>query len=311
MGDTRNCGDLFSLHRVVIELCEAGNGLARRAAPSGMRQPLPSRDVLIGIVESLRTVLFPGHFGSSEISDDSVAFHMGAILDGVASSLQIQIKRSLCFACESEVPECSECEQRASEITRRFLARLPEVRRLLASDVQAAYDGDPAATGPDEAILCYPGLMALTNFRLAHELYGLGVSLVPRMITEHAHSLTGIDIHPGATIGESFFMDHGTGIVIGETAEIGRRVRIYQGVTLGAKSFPLDTDGKPIKGILRHPLVEDDVIIYSGATILGRVTIGEGAVIGGNVWLTGDVPAGSRITQAQVEKARFEDGAGI
>lgn len=288
-----------SLHRVIEELCEVSNGLARRLKRPGARQPLPSRDALIEIVESLRSVLFPGYFGTTEIADDCVAFHVGSVLGGVARALQVQIKRGLCFSCERQLSECPECEDRARLLTARFIARLPEVRRVLATDVMAAYEGDPAATGPDEAILCYPGLLALTNYRLAHELFSLNIGLIPRMITEHAHSLTGIDIHPGAKIGESFFMDHGTGIVIGETSEIGDRVRIYQGVTLGAKSFPLDNDGNPIKGIPRHPCVEDDVIIYSGATILGRVVIGKGAVVGGNVWLTSDVPAGSHTTQTR------------
>jgi serine O-acetyltransferase len=191
------------------------------------------------------------------------------------------------------------------------MARLPEVRRLLATDVQAAYEGDPAATSPDEAIFCYPGMLAITSYRLAHELHLLEVPLLPRIITEHAHSITGVDIHPGATIGEYFFIDHATGVVIGETTVIGNRVRIYQGVTLGAKSFPLDAEGNPIKGIPRHPVVEDDVIIYGGATILGRVTIGKGSVIGGNVWLTRSVPPGSRVTQARPNEEAFEAGAGI
>jgi serine O-acetyltransferase len=193
-----------------------------------------------------------------------------------------------------------------------FLARLPEVRRLLSTDVQAAYEGDPAATSPEETILCYPGILATTNYRLAHELYKLEVPLLPRLITEHAHSTTGIDIHPGATIGEKFFIDHGTGVVIGETCTIGKGVRIYQGVTLGAKSFPLDEHGNPIKGIARHPIVEDDVVIYGGATILGRITIGHGSVIGGNVWLTHSVPPESRITQAELRrKDVFLGGEGI
>jgi serine O-acetyltransferase len=182
----------------------------------------------------------------------------------------------------------------------------------LSADVQAAYEGDPAATSPEETILCYPGILAITNYRLAHELHLVGVPLLPRIITEHAHSITGIDIHPGATIGEQFFIDHGTGVVIGETCNIGSRVRIYQGVTLGAKSFPLDDDGNPIKGIPRHPIVEDDVVIYGGATILGRITIGCGSVIGGNVWLTRSVPPGSKITQAEPKrKELFSEGEGI
>jgi len=225
--------------------------------------------------------------------------------------MQEQIKRGMCFVCDRVEPNCTQCDEQSRDLTSEFLSKLPEVRRLLATDVQAAYEGDPAATSPDEAILCYPGILAITNYRLAHQLHHLSVPLLPRIITEHAHSLTGIDIHPGADIGEYFFIDHGTGVVIGETSVIGNRVRIYQGVTLGAKSFPLDEDGKPIKGIARHPVVEDEVIIYGGATILGRVTIGRGTTIGGNIWLTESVPPGSRVTQARLQQERFEEGAGI
>ena len=178
----------------------------------------------------------------------------------------------------------------------RIFAR-PKGARIGGSVSAVGTDRGTAATSPDEAIFCYPGMLAITNYRIAHELQQLGVPLIPRIITEHAHSHTGIDIHPGARIDESFFIDHGTGVVIGETCMIGKRVRLYQGVTLGAKSFPLDEHGKPIKGIDRHPVVEDDVIIYSGATILGRVTIGRGSVIGGNIWLVEDVPPNSRIAQ--------------
>jgi serine O-acetyltransferase len=192
-----------------------------------------------------------------------------------------------------------------------FLGRLPEVRRLAASDVEAAYEGDPALRSRDEAIFAYPGVFAVTNQRIAHELHLLEVPLIPRIITEHAHTVTGIDIHPGAAIGERFFIDHGTGVVVGETCRIGARVRLYQGVTLGAKSFPLDADGKPIKGIDRHPIVEDDVVIYAGATILGRNVIGQGSSIGGNVWLTTGVPPNSRITQAEIRDTKFSHGGGI
>jgi serine O-acetyltransferase len=225
---------------------------------------------------------------------------VGATLDRIQHPLQEQIRRGLCFTCLEESSCTPVCDDQAGDITRSFLERLPAIQKCLAKDVKAAYEGDPAASSADEVIFCYPAVMAITNFRLAHELHALGVPLIPRMITEHAHSLTGIDIHPGATIGEYFFIDHGTGVVIGETCEIGRNVRLYQGVTLGAKSFKLDEEGNPIKGIPRHPIVEDDVTIYSGATILGRVTIGRGSVIGGNVWLVDSVPPNSRITQAQV-----------
>ena len=196
------------------------------------------------------------------------------------------------------------CSERAENLTRAFLARLPDVMVLLGQDVHAAYEGDPAAKSPGETILCYPGVFAITNHRIAHELYKLGVPVIPRIISEDAHSATGIDIHPGARIGKKFFIDHGTGVVIGETTIIGDRVRIYQGVTLGAKSFPLDEKGNPIKGIDRHPIIEDDVIIYAGATILGRITIGARSVIGGNVWLTESVPPDSSISQGREPRSR-------
>lgn len=296
---------------VVDALCAANDGLTRRKTNKACRRVLPSREVLVEMVEKLRSVLFPGYYGTSDLTDETMRFHVGATLDRLVKVLAEQVKRGLCFSCEEDPSYCPTCEIRADEITRSFLARLPAVRRMLSLDVQAAYQGDPAATCPDEAIFSYPGIVAITNYRLAHELYQLGLPLIPRIITEHAHSITGIDIHPGATIGEMFFIDHGTGVVIGETTEIGNRVCIYQGVTLGAKSFPLDEAGNPIKGIKRHPVVEDGVIIYSGATILGRVRIGKGSIIGGNVWLTKDVPAGSRITQAMARQDRFEAGAGI
>jgi len=303
--------DQAMIGEVVEHLCAANNQLIRRKLNSGCRQMLPSRQVLVEIVEGLRSVLFPGYFGTSDLSDQTMRFHVGATLDSLLRVFEEQIGRGLSFTCEEDPQCCPTCDERADAITGEFLARLPDVQRLLATDVQAAYEGDPAATCADETIFAYPGIMAITNYRIAHVLYHLQVPLIPRIITEHAHSITGIDIHPGAHIGEKFFIDHGTGVVIGETCRIGDRVRIYQGVTLGAKSFPLDEHGQPIKGVERHPIVEDDVIIYSGATILGRVRIGAGSVIGGNVWLTEDVPAGSRVTQASARHERFENGAGI
>lgn len=300
-----------TLAQVVEELCAVND----ESAGSGKRrfhiQSHPSRNAVIETVEALRSVLFPGYFGRSELNTESVRYHVGATLDHVIRTMQEQVQRGLCFVCEEDPDRCPTCNSRALEITREFLTRLPAVRRLLATDVQATYEGDPAATSPDETIFCYPGVRAITDYRLAHELQVLAVPLIPRIITEHAHSITGIDIHPGASIGENFFIDHGTGVVIGETCIIGKRVRIYQGVTLGARSFPLDEKGKPIKGIERHPIVEDDVVIYSGATILGRVVIGHGSVIGGNVWLTRSVPPLSHITQVQARREAFENGAGI
>ncbi|MFC1691879.1 serine O-acetyltransferase [Candidatus Latescibacterota bacterium] len=297
------------LSSLVEALCEANDRPPMRRNRHG--QPLPSRDVVINSIEDLRSVLFPGYFGTSDVSANNIHYHVDSTLDRVKRTLEEQIKWGLCFVCTEDRDCTKECEESARTITISFLDRIPEVRRVLSTDVQAAYEGDPAATSPDETIFCYPGILAITSYRLAHELHVLGVPLIPRIITEHAHSITGIDIHPSTKIGESFFIDHGTGVVIGETSIIGNRVRIYQGVTLGAKSFPLDENGKPVKGIERHPIVEDDVIIYSGATILGRVVIGCGSVIGGNVWLTHSVPPGSRITQAEARSEKFVNGAGI
>ena len=279
------------LHAVIEALAEASTALTEM--PMGRRE-FPSRTAVATLVEDLRALLFPGYFGPSELKGDTLRYHLGARLDAVLHNLRDQIQRGL-MATD---PACDHCEAQALDLAQAFLGRLPKVRHLLATDVAAGFEGDPAATSPEEVLFCYPGLLAITSQRLAHELLRLGVPLLPRMITEHAHSLTGIDIHPGAQIGERFFIDHGTGVVIGETCVIGRNVRLYQGVTLGAKSFPLDAEGHPIKGVPRHPVVEDDVIIYSNATILGRITLGKGSAIGGNVWLTRSVAPGSIITQA-------------
>jgi serine O-acetyltransferase len=229
-------------------------------------------------------------------------FHVGAILDHIAIHLKEQVRRGFCFSCNGE-GDLEQCNLRAENITRLFLDRIPDVMLLLGEDVQAAFEGDPAAKSPGETIFCYPGIFAVTNHRIAHELFKLGVPVIPRIISENAHSVTGIDIHPGARIGRHFFIDHGTGVVIGETAILGDRVRIYQGVTLGAKSFPLDEKGIPVKGIDRHPIIEDDVVIYAGATILGRITVGARSVIGGNVWLTQSVPPDSSISQGRELKS--------
>jgi len=275
-------------------------------------KPLPSRDTIGQIVEDLRSVLFPGYFGEADINATSTRFHVGSTLDRARRNVQEQVWRGFCFVCiQDKLEACSHCETKAAQVTNTFLEKLPHIKRVLLTDVAAAYEGDPAASSADEAVFSYPGVLATTNYRIAHELHLLGVPVVPRIITELAHSATGIDIHPGALIGERFFIDHGTGVVIGETTEIGNGVRIYQGVTLGAKSFPLDENGNPIKGIPRHPIVENGVIIYSGATILGRIRIGRDSVIGGNVWLDRDVPPKSRITQAQVRHDHFSYGGGI
>ncbi len=288
---TNPAGPSPDLHTVIEALAQAATALTEM--PLGRRE-FPSRTAVATLVEDLRALLFPGYFGPSELTAETLRYHLGARLDRVLHGLSDQIQRGL-MATD---PACTECRGRSVDLAQAFLARLPEVRRLLATDIQAGFEGDPAATSPEEVLFSYPGLLAVASQRLAHELLKLGVPLLPRMITEHAHSLTGIDIHPGAQIGERFFIDHGTGVVIGETCVIGRNVRIYQGVTLGAKSFPLDAEGHPVKGVPRHPVVEDDVIIYSNATVLGRITLGKGSAIGGNVWLTRSVPPGSVIPQA-------------
>nr|WP_237560001.1 serine O-acetyltransferase EpsC [Desulfohalovibrio reitneri] len=280
---------------------------------TGRDHPMPSVDALREIMERLKAVLFPGFFGDHEITPSTMGFHLGSQLDRVMRLVREQVRRGFCFICEPDREErdCRECDERAGELAAAFLRSLPSVRESLAGDVEAAHRGDPASRSPGETIFCYPSITALTHHRVAHELQKLGVVIIPRIIGEMAHSVTGIDIHPGADIGPNFFIDHGTGVVIGETCVIGRDVRIYQGVTLGAKSFPKDESGRLIKGQPRHPVVEDDVVIYSGATILGRVTIGAGSTIGGNVWLTRSVPPGSTILQRGGNLERFTQGAGI
>jgi serine O-acetyltransferase len=290
---------------------DALTAAARLPGGHGGRAPLPSRDAVIAIVQGLRTAFFPRYFGEPDIQDDALRFHIGATLSDVLQALEEQVRRAVAYAEGHDARSCDHCRGEADRAVSAFLVRLPEIRRLLSTDVDAAFAGDPALRIKEEAIFSYPGVYALTEQRVAHELYRLGVPLIPRIISEHAHSETGIDIHPGAAIGESFFIDHGTGVVVGETSRIGNRVRIYQGVTLGAKSFPLDENGRPIKGVDRHPILEDDVVVYSGATILGRIVVGRGSSIGGNVWLTHGVPPGSRVTQAEVRETRFEQGGGI
>ena len=276
-------------------------------------EPMPAIPVLAELMQRLRAVIFPGYFGHSDITPENMRFHIGANLDAIYRLLTDQVRRGYCFFCElNGAGNCQECEDRARNLAGEFLMRLPDIRECLAEDAQAAYEGDPASRSPGETIFCYPSLTALTHHRVAHELFRLGVDLIPRIISEMAHSATGIDIHPGATIGRRFFIDHGTGTVIGETCVIGDGVRLYQGVTLGAKSFPKDEQGKLVKGIARHPIVEDDVTVYAGATVLGRVTIGKGSVIGGNVWVTADVPPYSRLIQQHPGGgASITDGGGI
>ncbi|NTW33308.1 MAG: serine acetyltransferase [Bacteroidetes bacterium] len=291
---TENKSNLKAFDAVVKELCDQKtyNFLNSR---SSQAISMPSIDSLNEIMLDLKKVLFPGFFGHSEINNKTIEYHIGANLDNIIRLLSEQIKRGFCFECVDNTKKCFDCDIKAKEIVSKFISKLPHIKYMLSTDVVAAYKGDPAAKSYSETIFCYPSIIALTYYRIAHELLLLDVPLIPRIIAEMMHSLTGIDIHPGATIGENFFIDHGTGAVIGETTIIGKNVRLYQGVTLGAKSFPLDENGKPIKGIARHPIVEDDVIIYSNSTILGRITIGKGSVIGGNKWITRDVPPDSKI----------------
>ena len=271
---------------------------------------LPSRKELQLILDGLGAVLFPNRLGLPDLNDEGIDYFVGHTLETLLRKLYKQISRELHFNSGHQGVHIADHE-RAIIIARQFAAQLPAVRRLLDSDIQAAYEGDPAASSPDEVLVCYPGITAIIHHRLAHILYQLGAPLVARIISEIAHSATGIDIHPGAQIGDSFFIDHGTGVVIGETAVIGRHVRVYQAVTLGAKRFLKDENGMLVKGNARHPIVEDDVVIYAGATILGRITIGRGSIIGGNVWLTHSVPPDSNITQAHVRSELFHGGAGI
>ena len=266
-------------------------------------EPLPSAPVLCEVIELARSILFPGYYGNSTINSRTINYHIGVNRERIFNLLCEQILAGLCFASKENCIICTEIKrEEAIQLAAKFISQLPQLRKLLATDVEAAYNGDPAAESFGEVIFCYPAIKAISNYRIAHELLKLKVPLIPRIITEMAHSETGIDIHPAAKIGTHFTIDHGTGVVIGATSIIGNNVKLYQGVTLGAKSFPLDKEGKPIKGIDRHPILEDNVIIYSNATILGPITIGANATIGGNIWVTEDVPKGTRIIQTKAKK---------
>ena len=259
--------------------------------------PLPSAKALEEIIGLARSILFPGFYGKPTVNITTLNYHIGVNVERLHKLLTDQILAGLCFMdTEQTAGDCMPLYRRpqAEELATKFIERLPGIRAVLATDVDAAYNGDPAAESKAEIISCYPVIKALVNYRLAHELVKLGVPLIPRIITEMAHSETGIDIHPAAQIGHHFTIDHGTGVVIGATCIIGNNVKLYQGVTLGAKSFPLDSDGNPIKGIPRHPILEDNVIVYSNATILGRITIGKGCIVGANIWVTEDMEPMSR-----------------
>lgn len=287
-------GDLASLVGAILE--------SYRDDPRGQfinKRFIPSRDEIIEVLKLLFELFYPGYFGRQDLTDENVAYHVGATLHTLREKLAAQIELCLCYGTESgerATPDVPRCRRHGRTVTAEFMARLPAIRRRLVLDAQAAFDGDPAASGLDEVILAYPGLLAVTVYRIAHELHELGVPLMPRIMTEWAHARTGCDIHPGATIGESFFIDHATGVVVGATTHIGAHVKLYQGVTLGALSMPRDADGNLIRGTRRHPTLEDHVTIYANATVLGGETVvGRGSLLGGSVFITRSVPEGHRV----------------
>jgi serine O-acetyltransferase len=306
---TRTDQDAFSLASVLSALAQARadwRAAHHRATTPGGRE-LPAPEAIERIVAGLRGALFPMRLGPGDLRQESEDLYVGHTLDVVLRDLADQVRLELGGrASASDPARQAEVSAQAQRIVQDFAQSLPEIRAQLDSDVLAAHDADPAARSVDEVLLCYPGLWAMIHHRIAHRLYMLGVPLIARMVSEAAHRATGIDIHPGAVIGTGFFIDHGTGVVIGETAVIGNRVRLFQAVTLGAKGFPTDATGRVIKGQPRHPIVEDDVVIYSGATVLGRITLGKGAVIGGNVWLTESVPPGAHVSQAHLTRGQRE-----
>jgi serine O-acetyltransferase len=265
---------------------------------------LPSKKVVIEVLEDLFTVFFPGYLGNTEITKSNVKYILGNTLTSIQERLTVEIEKSLKHICR-KIKECPQdvCRTRAQIVVKELLEKIPQIRQHLSGDIEAAYEGDPAAMSSEEVILSYPCVQAITTYRIAHELFLRAVPLIPRIMSEYVHSLTGIDIHPGAKIGKNFFIDHGTGVVIGETTEIGDNVKLYQGVTLGALSFPKDEKGRIIKGRKRHPTIGNNVIIYSGATLLGaNARIGDNVVIGGNVWITSPVASNTKITIASPEQ---------
>jgi serine O-acetyltransferase len=293
----------------LVETYQGGGAVAQNLDQS---KRLPSQERTIQVLQKTGEILYPGFFGNQHLTHQNVGYHVGALLDDIADGLDEQIYLAERFICRQGDPEdaCAHCAQFALTTVEAFIAELPQIRRMLLLDVQAAFDGDPAAKSLAEIILAYPGLEAITAYRIAHQLHLLEVPLLPRIMTEYAHRKTGIDIHPGAAIGASFFIDHGTGVVIGETTDIGANVKLYQGVTLGALSFPKDERGALIRGRKRHPTIEDEVVIYAGATILGGGTvIGRGSVIGGNTWVIQSVPPYSRVLSTPVEQ-RTEPASG-
>ncbi|MBQ7608719.1 MAG: serine acetyltransferase [Desulfovibrionaceae bacterium] len=299
MENTQYATSIPEIDAAVDHLCSP-RSLGSVWLQSAQSSRMPQTAVLREIMQRLRAILFPGYFGSS-VTSGSVKYHIAANLDSVYHLLADQIRRGFTFlhAIQGDEQDAQETADRANACTINLIQEIPKIRDLLALDAQAAYEGDPAASSPAETIFCYPSLYAMVHHRIAHVLYENKVPLIPRMIQEMAHSHTGIDIHPGASIGSHFFIDHGTGVVIGETSIIGDHCRLYQGVTLGALSFPKNADGTLVKGFARHPILGNKVTVYAGATILGRIHIGDKCVIGGNVWVTEDIPEGSHVVQGK------------
>jgi serine O-acetyltransferase len=294
------------LPKLVEEIMESYKSHGEMKSLEG--KDLPSKQVVIEVLEDLLATIFPGYMGKKKVTKSNVRYFLGNTLNSIYFRLVNEVGKSLKYVCR-RIKKCPEdvCYRRAQVVVKELLEKIPEIRTLLSGDIQAAYDGDPAAKSTDEIILSYPCVLAIATYRITHELYIRGVPMIPRIMSEYIHSQTGIDIHPGAKIGRNFFIDHGTGVVIGETTEIGDNVKIYQGVTLGALSFPKDEKGQIIRGRKRHPTVGNNVVIYSDATILGGETIiGDNAVIGGNSWITSSIPAGAKvngyITRSRLKK---------
>jgi len=299
-----------ALERLSEELLESylGDERARRIS----RRYLPSREAIAHILQSVLDLMYPGYFGRGDLNRENLGGYVARALGELAPKVEREMEHCLCYGRERDASaEFGECAPRAQELTQVFLSRLPEIRALLVRDVQAAFDGDPAATNLDEVILAYPGVLAVSVYRIAHALYDLGVPMMARIMTEWAHSKTGCDIHPGARIGGGFFIDHATGVVIGETAEIGEGVKLYQGVTLGALSLPKDDSGHVIRGRKRHPTVEDGATLYANATVLGgKTVVGAQSVIGGSVFLTRSIPPRSRVSLKEPDlRVASRDGA--
>jgi serine O-acetyltransferase len=299
------------IKKVILELSnpESYSRLSHRHC---LGQTLPSMKNLKKLTDLIREIIFPGYFGNTSLQPQMIGHYLGVYLDELFDLLKNEILAGLHFVWdEQEIVDKEDLESQAVDSATAFIQSLPEIRRKMGNDVNALFLGDPAAKSYGEIIFCYPAIKAILNYRIAHRMVELNVPLIPRFIAEMAHSETGIDIHPEARIGEHFAIDHGTGVVIGSTCIIGDHVKIYQGVTLGAKSFEVDVNGNPVKGVPRHPIVEDNVVIYSGATILGRITIGKNSVIGGNVWIDREIPSNSKIVQGKSKGQTFIHGAGI